>query len=106
MERFEEGGAVGHVTLRTGDGLIFLGSPPGFVSPRRLREQVEVVARMYDSPYLVGGVFVQVAGLDAHAERARSAGARILSEPETSPRGRLYRVEDLEGQRWMFEQPE
>ena len=103
VERFEEDGEVGHVTLRHGEGLIFLGRPPGYVCPRRLREQVELVARMYDTPYLVGGVFALVADVDAHAERARAAGARILSEPDASPRGRLYRVEDLEGGRWMFE---
>jgi len=103
VDRFAENGAVGHVTLRCGDGLIFLGSPPGYVSPLRLRQQVEVVARMHDTPYLVDGVFVLVDDVDDHAERARAAGARILSEPESSPRGRLYRVEDLEGHRWMFE---
>jgi PhnB protein len=106
VDRFEEGGAVGHVTLRWGDGLIFLGSPPGYVSPLRLREQVDLVARMHDTPYLVDGVFVLVADVDQHAERARAAGARILSEPEDSPRGRLYRVEDVEGHRWMFETQE
>lgn len=104
VERFEEDGEVGHVTLRHGDGLIFLGRPPGYVCPLRLREQVDVVARMYEAPYLVVGVFVRVDDVDAHVEQARTAGARILSEPSDSPRGRLYRVEDHEGNRWMFEQ--
>jgi len=42
--------------------------------------------------------------VDAHAERARAAGAVILSEPEDSGVGRLYRAEDVEGHRWMFMQ--
>ncbi|HET7572797.1 MAG TPA: VOC family protein [Gaiellaceae bacterium] len=103
IERFEEDGAVGHVTLRAGDGLIFLGSPPGYASPRRLCEQSDAVARVYETRYVVDGVFVRVADLDAHAAAAQAAGAHLLTEPEDSPRGRLYRVEDPEGHRWMFE---
>ena len=33
---------------------------------------------------------------------AKAAGAVILSEPEDGPPARRYRVEDLEGHRWMF----
>src|SRR5690606_7333301 len=33
---------------------------------------------------------------------AAAAGATLLSEVETNPYGRSYRVEDLEGHRWMF----
>jgi uncharacterized glyoxalase superfamily protein PhnB len=41
--------------------------------------------------------------VEAHFERARVAGARILSEVEDTPFGdRHYRAEDLEGHRWMF----
>ena len=44
--------------------------------------------------------------LEAHFRRAKEAGATILSEPEVEPYGeRIYRVEDLEGHRWMFAQP-
>jgi uncharacterized glyoxalase superfamily protein PhnB len=51
-------------------------------------------------------VHVTVDDVDAHCERARSAGATILREPETEPYGRLYNAADLEGHRWMFmEQP-
>ncbi|MCA5894626.1 hypothetical protein LEP48_14900 [Isoptericola sp. NEAU-Y5] len=38
-------------------------------------------------------------------DRAAAAGATLLSEVETNPYGRSYRVEDLEGHRWMFMQP-
>ena len=35
-----------------------------------------------------------------------AAGARVLSEPEDSDHGdRIYRVEDLDGHRWMFATP-
>jgi len=45
---------------------------------------------------------VYVDGVDAHYERARQAGANILSAPEGGLPGRRYRAEDLEGHRWMF----
>jgi uncharacterized glyoxalase superfamily protein PhnB len=105
IERIDQDGAVTHVTLRTGDGLVYLGHPgDGYVNPHHLRERVGEVALMYEVPYVIDGVWVAVDDLDAHVERARTAGARILSEPEGTPHGRHYRVEDLEGHRWMFQQ--
>jgi uncharacterized glyoxalase superfamily protein PhnB len=47
---------------------------------------------------------------DAHCARARSLGAKILTEPTTSDYGdeywadRTYEVEDLEGHQWWFMQ--
>jgi PhnB protein len=41
---------------------------------------------------------------DQHFPRAQPAGATILSEVEGSSPGRLYRVADLEGHRWIFMQ--
>ncbi|MGH9170966.1 MAG: VOC family protein [Acidimicrobiales bacterium] len=42
-------------------------------------------------------------GLDEHCERARSAGATIIAEPEDEFYGdRTYRAADLEGHRWSF----
>jgi hypothetical protein len=35
-------------------------------------------------------------------ERAKTAGATILSVIEEGPPGRRYRAEDLEGHRWFF----
>jgi uncharacterized glyoxalase superfamily protein PhnB len=44
-------------------------------------------------------------GLDAHCERARAAGARIVQEPEDQFYGeRTYRVVDPEGHVWNFAQ--
>ena len=102
VERFEEDGAVGHVTLRCGDGLVYLGRPDGYVNPLHLREQCEAAARMYDVPWIVDGAWVAVDDLEAVAERARAAGARILSEPEETSHGRQCRIEDPEGHRWML----
>ena len=56
-------------------------------------------------PFIVNGVHMTVADVDAHCERARAAGATILREPKTEPYGRLYNAADLEGHRWMFMEP-
>jgi uncharacterized glyoxalase superfamily protein PhnB len=104
IERFDEDGIVTHVSLRCGDGLVFLGHPGGYVNPLHLREQSEAVARMYDVPWIVDGVWVAVDDLDARTEQARTAGARILTEPEETPHGRQCRIEDSEGHRWMLQE--
>src|SRR5947207_6468489 len=92
VERIEEDGEVGHVTLRAGDGLIFLGHPGAeYINPRRLRARTEVVARMYAMPFVIDGVLVFVDRLDEHYEQARDSGADIVTEPEDTPHGRQYR---------------
>lgn len=46
---------------------------------------------------------VGAAGLDAHCERARSAGAEITDEPADEFVGdRRYRAVDPEGHHWTF----
>jgi uncharacterized glyoxalase superfamily protein PhnB len=102
VERFEEEGEVTHVTLRFGDGLVFVGHPDGYVNPLHLHEQSAAVARMYGVPWIVDGVSIAVDDLDACTEQARAAGARILTEPESTPHGRQCRIEDPEGHRWML----
>lgn len=84
-------------------GAVLLGwTGPTYQSPRHHRELCEAAARWHAVPYIVDGVMVGVDNLDEHCQRARAAGAVVLTEPETTPQGRLYRVEDLEGHRWMF----
>ena len=102
VERFEDDGEVTHVTLRCGDGLLFLGHFDGYLNPLHLREQCEPVAQMYEGPWLGDGVWLAVDDLEAVAGRARASGARILTEPEDSPHGRRCRIEDPEGHRWML----
>jgi uncharacterized glyoxalase superfamily protein PhnB len=100
----EDHGRVTHVDLRLGDGAVMLGCPsPDYRSPRRHREECEQAAKWLESPFVVDGVHVYVDDVDAHYERAVAEGAHALSEPADAPHGdRLYRVEDLEGHRWMF----
>jgi uncharacterized glyoxalase superfamily protein PhnB len=105
IERFDHEGEVVHVSLRLGTGVVMLGKPgESYVNPKRLRDQCEAAARMYAVPWVVDGVWVQVEDVDAHFERAREAGATLLSKVEDGPDGRLYRAEDPEGHRWMFAQ--
>src|SRR5438105_3961928 len=106
--RYEEpDGRVSHVELRHGDGSVMLGNPsPDYQSPKTHREGCEAAARWSETPFVVDGVHVYVDDVDAHFERARAAGARILSEVEDTPFGdRHYRVEDLEGHVWYFATP-
>ena len=108
IERYEDERTVTHVTLKLGDGTVYLGNPgPDYRGPRRLAETCEAARRMLETPYVVDGVMVQVDDIEAHYERARAAGATILTELEDNPGigQRQYRVEDIEGHRWMFVQP-
>jgi PhnB protein len=106
-QRYEnEDGSIGHAQLEAGGGLIMLASGSGgYESPRRHRETCESAARWSKVPWVIDGVLVEVDDVGSHFARARAAGARLLSELEEHPYGRLYRVEDLEGHRWMFIQP-
>jgi uncharacterized glyoxalase superfamily protein PhnB len=105
VERIEHEGEVVHVTLKLGSGVVMVGKPgESYVNPRRLREECEVAARMYEVPWVVDGVYVRVDDLDAHFAGAREAGATILSEIEEESFDRQYRAEDPEGHRWMFAQ--
>jgi uncharacterized glyoxalase superfamily protein PhnB len=51
------------------------------------------------------GVFVYLADVDAHYERARDAGAEIVHPPKDEPYGRTYTVRDLDGHPWFFTRP-
>jgi len=99
----EPDGRLSHGEMETGDGVIMLATPsPYYRGPKRHREECEQARRWSEVPYIIDGVLVYVADAGAHYERARKAGAAILSELEDDPIGRRYRAEDLEGHRWMF----
>ena len=99
----DDDGRLSHGEMTTGNGLVMLATPsPEYEGPREHREHCERARAWSAVPYVVNGVLVHVDDLDEHYERAKSAGARILSEPEEGYPGRRYRAEDLEGQRWMF----
>ena len=106
-QRFsDDEGHVTHAELSLDGATVFLGWPgPDYLGPKRLAEESERVARLLQTPWVFDGVQVEVSDVNAHFERARSAGAEILREPEDLPFGRLYSAADLEGHRWMFMQP-
>jgi uncharacterized glyoxalase superfamily protein PhnB len=89
-------GNLGHAEMRFGDGYIMVGS-----------EWAAFVA----SPATVDGRNTQTIhvhlndGIDAHCERARTAGAIILRELEDQFYGdRTYMAKDPEGHVWTFAQ--
>jgi len=89
-------------------GVVMLGYPsPEYQGPKHHAEVCEHARRWSETPCIVDGVHVTVGDIDAHYERAKAAGARILSELEDDPGNgqRQYRAEDIEGHRWMFGQP-
>jgi uncharacterized glyoxalase superfamily protein PhnB len=96
-------GLVSHAELEAGDGLIMLATPtPDYRSPAHHRETCDETARWLAVPWVVDGVLVHVLDVAAHRQRAIEAGAHMLGTLEDGPNGKLYRVEDLEGHRWMF----
>jgi uncharacterized glyoxalase superfamily protein PhnB len=104
--RYEQDGVIGHAELELGGARIYVSTPAGYASPRRLRETSEVARRAYDNPWVIDGHFVEVDDVDAHHDRALAAGATIIREREEPGIGyRIYSAEDLEGHRWMFGQP-
>jgi uncharacterized glyoxalase superfamily protein PhnB len=51
------------------------------------------------------GIFVYLADVDAHYERARAAGAEIVHPPRDESYGRTYTARDLDGHPWFFTTP-
>jgi uncharacterized glyoxalase superfamily protein PhnB len=93
-----DGQIRGHLALGNGRVAVSSEATPAGQPPRR-------------SPLSVGNantqnVHVQLTShIDAHCDRARAAGARIVQEPETQFYGdRTYRAVDPEGHTWTFGQ--
>ena len=85
---------IAHAQLALGPGIIMLGSTRdddlGMSSPRELGGTT-------------GGVYIYVADVDAHFERARGAGAEIVRElADTDHGSREYSARDPEGHLWHF----
>jgi uncharacterized glyoxalase superfamily protein PhnB len=101
--RVTKEGRLTHGEMEAGRGLIMLATPsPDYEGPTLHREHCEQARKWSEVPYIIDGALVYVGDAAAHYERARRAGAHILSELEQSPDGKRYRAEDLEGHRWMF----
>jgi uncharacterized glyoxalase superfamily protein PhnB len=98
-------GRLSHGEMDAGDGLIMLATPsPDYHGPKHHRDECEPARLWSEVPYIIDGVLVYVDDVTAHFERAKAAGATILSAPEEASEGKRYRAEDLEGHRWMFMQ--
>lgn len=98
-------GRLAHGEMDTGDGVIMMASPsPDYEGPARHREHCDAARKWSVVPWVVDGVLVYVDDVQIHYECAKEQGANILSEPESGSHGTLYRVEDIEGHRWMFMQ--
>jgi PhnB protein len=104
-QRFsDDEGRVTHAEIELDGALIYLGWPgPDYESPRHHAEACERAARWLSKPYVVDGVHVTVADVDAHHDHAVRHGAKIVRPPKDEPFGRMYVAADLEGHRWMFE---
>ena len=89
----ESGPFVRHAQLKLGRNLIMIGSvrpEDGISSPQALGSSTQMLAVYVESP-------------DAHFERAKAEGARILYPPtDTGFGSREYHVLDLEGHPWTF----
>jgi uncharacterized glyoxalase superfamily protein PhnB len=80
-------GSIHHAQVAVGKGSVVLTSGPA------------------PDPRPPVSLFVPVEDVDAHCERARRFGARILNPPRTCEFGeRQYSAEDLAGYRWTFSQ--
>ena len=102
----DDDGVLSHGEMVAGRGLIMLATPtPAYEGPAEHRAHCDRAAAWLRAPWVVDGVLVHVDDVAAHYDRARAAGATLLSDVEAGPEGSLlYRVEDLEGHRWMFMQ--
>lgn len=90
---------IHHAQLVLGESMVMLGSAmPGEVS----------ALYRWKTPAEAEGITMCVCAViadpDAHCERARAAGAEILSEPRDNPGypGRSYDARDPEGNVWNF----
>ena len=102
--RYEENGQITHAELDLDGAKIYLSTPAGYASPRRLRDASDLVRRAYDNPWAIDGHFVEVDDIAAHHARAVAAGANVIRPLEEGHGLRFYTAEDLEGHRWMFGQ--
>ena len=86
-------GKTAHAEMRLADGVVMMGCPgPEYQNPKRLG-------------HVTQNLYVYVDDVDAHFERAKKAGARILEEPKDQFYGdRRYGAVDPEGHQWYFAQ--
>ena len=92
----DDKGEVLTAQLRTGDGVVMIGPGMDGFGTRGVQDPEWASTRM----------FVYVDDVDTHFERARAAGARIVSEPAAHfSDNRIYIASDCGGQQWIFAEP-
>jgi uncharacterized glyoxalase superfamily protein PhnB len=102
-EWLDETGKLSHGEIEIDGQIVMLATPsPEYICPARVKLLHADTAAMYATPYVVNGVLVYVHNVEHHFEVAKKHGAVILSVPEDTDNGKIYRAEDPEGQRWMF----
>lgn len=90
-------GTIAHAELTLGDAMIMLGSRHDNAYGKLLKYPDEIGGAQTQTPYVV------VADADAHYQRARAAGARIVIDiKDESHGGRGYTCRDPEGYVWNF----
>ncbi|MEX1103430.1 MAG: VOC family protein [Dehalococcoidia bacterium] len=88
------GGSIGHAQLRAGDGIIMLST---------LRENDLSMTVPGPDGRSTAGIYVTVPDADAHHDRAKAAGAKIVMPPtDEDYGGRDYVCHDPEGHVWSF----
>jgi uncharacterized glyoxalase superfamily protein PhnB len=89
--RYGGGGRVEGAQMHLGDAWIMLNSArPGSASPAQAGLQTQSLTVFVDD-------------VDAHFERAKLAGAKIVEEPHETEYGEYqYGAEDFEGHHWLF----
>ena len=105
LDRRVDSNRLTHGELDTGGGVVMLATPSvHYHGPKKHREECEAARAWHDVPYIIDGVLVYVDDAPSHFERAKAAGAVMLSPLEEGRDGKRYRAEDIEGHRWMFMQ--
>jgi uncharacterized glyoxalase superfamily protein PhnB len=91
IEHFRYGEPISGAQLRTGDAYIMVKqAKPGESSPAQLGFGTQSLT-----------IFVEE--VEAHFQRAKSAGARIVEDLHETEYGEFqYGVEDLDGHHWLF----
>jgi uncharacterized glyoxalase superfamily protein PhnB len=93
IEHYRYGEPLSGAQLYLGNAYIMVTSPrSGSASPAQLGHRTQSLTVFVDN-------------VDAHHEKAKSAGAKIVEELHETVYGeRQYGVEDLDGHRWLFSQ--
>ncbi|MGZ8733769.1 MAG: VOC family protein [Acidimicrobiia bacterium] len=96
IEAFRDAdGRVWTAQMSTGDGVVLIGPGMAEFGTRPVAEPAWATSR----------TFVYVDDVDAHCERARAAGATIISDLADHGPNRIYIAGDCGGQQWIFATP-